>query len=345
MPVGQLNCPQGGGGGLKPPKELIDTIASNNFFIILTHTTPDGDAFGSAIALKFLLEQFNKKAEIYAEPPPVQYQFLPGIELINNIESFNPHVLNPDSVLVLVDCNSISRVSYRKELKELTSSFSLKLIIDHHIESERNRESISIKWIEPQAAATGIMIYYLIKAMSGKITPQIATNLYTAIIVDTGNFQFDNTSEEVLSIASELVKFGAKPSYIYQQSFESWSENRFKLFVKMLNKVEITPPVATALISKEDFKETETTESDTERFVEFLRILKDVKLSALFREIEKDLVKVSLRSKGDIDVSVIAVEFGGGGHKNAAGYRVKASLQEARDKLIEKLKNFGVFLS
>jgi phosphoesterase RecJ-like protein len=323
---------------LKPPKDLINAIQKNNSFLILTHTTPDGDAFGSAIALKFLLEQLGKKAEVYAEPAPQQYQFLPGIELIKNIENFQASSLKP--VLILVDCNTVARISYKKEIIETiqASAFNTKLIIDHHIEINKTVDLSSIKWIEPEAAATGIMIYYLIKTLNGKITPQIATALYTAIIVDTGNFQFDNTTEEVLQVASELVRCGAKPSYIYQQSFESWSENRFKLFTKMLNTVEIIPPIAIGFISKEDFEETETSEADTERFVEFLRILKDVNVSVLFREVEKDFIKVSLRSKGDVDVSRIATEFGGGGHKNAAGFRIKTSFEEARRRLIEKLK-------
>lgn len=333
---------------MKPPKDLVDIIKNNSSFLILTHTTPDGDAFGSAIALKFLLEQLNKRAEVYAEPAPKQYQFLPGIDFIKNINSLSPSSFQSSSspcsqpVLILVDCNSLSRVSYNKEIIQTLqpSAFSFQLIIDHHIEVEK--QQFSIKWIEPEAAATGIMIYYLIKELNGEITPQIATNLYTAIIVDTGNFQFDNTTHEVLSVAAELVKCGAKPSYIYQQSFESWSENRFKLFIKMLNNVEIIPPVALAFISKEDFDKTETSEPDTERFVEFLRILKDVSISALFREIGKDFIKVSLRSKGDMDVSKIASEFGGGGHKNAAGYRISASFEEARRKLIEKLKAYNM---
>ncbi|WP_353683673.1 bifunctional oligoribonuclease/PAP phosphatase NrnA [Thermodesulfovibrio sp. 3907-1M] len=327
---------------MKPPKDLIDAIQKNNSFLILTHTTPDGDAFGSAIALKFLLEQLGKKAEIYAEPAPQQYQFLPGIGLIKNIENLQSSILKP--VLILVDCNTVARISYKKEIIETinASTFSTKLIIDHHIETNKTVDASSIKWIEPEAAATGIMIYYLIKSLNGKITPQIATNLYTAIIVDTGNFQFDNTNEEVFQIASELVICGAKPSYIYQNSFESWSENRFKLFIKMLNRVELIPPVAIAFISKEDFEETETSEPDTERFVEFLRILKDVKAAVLFREMEKNFIKVSLRSKGDVDVSRIAIEFGGGGHKNAAGFRIKTSFEEARRQLIEKLKIYNV---
>ncbi|HOA82658.1 MAG TPA: bifunctional oligoribonuclease/PAP phosphatase NrnA [Thermodesulfovibrio thiophilus] len=322
---------------MKLPKALIDVFRKENSFLILTHTTPDGDAFGSCLALKFLIEQFSKKAEIYTEYPiPLQYQFLPGINSIKNINFLK---VNEFDILVLVDCNKISRVSYEKEILDKIKTFSgNKLIIDHHIEVNISNDVKCVKWIDPEKAATGIMIYYLIKALRGDITPQIATNLYTAIIIDTGNFQFDNTTHEVLRIASELVQSGARPSYIYQEAFESWSDNRFALFKRMLNTLSVIPPLAIAYITKKDFDETQTQESDTERFVEFLKVLKDIYISALFREIHAGFLKVSLRSKGDFDVSKIAAEFGGGGHKNASGYRTNGSLKEAQQKLIEKLK-------
>jgi len=324
---------------LNPPEPLVKILREENNFLILTHSTPDGDAFGSSLALKFLLDQLGKNSQVYTEiPVPSQYKFLSGIESIKDLKELNKEGFN---VLILVDCNNLKRVSYDKTIINNLQSFKGKiLIIDHHIEdksSTDNSSQESIKWIDSEKAATGILIYYLIKALEGKITKEIATNLYTAIIVDTGNFQFDNTTDEVLSIATELVRAGAKPSYIYQQSFESWSEKRFKLFIVMLNKLEILSSLAISFISKNDFQATGTTESDTERFVEFLRILKNVNISALFREIEPGFIKVSLRSKGEIDVSVIARYFGGGGHKNAAGYRINDTFENARNRLLERL--------
>ncbi|MCX8034128.1 MAG: bifunctional oligoribonuclease/PAP phosphatase NrnA [Thermodesulfovibrio sp.] len=325
---------------MNPPEDLINILKKEDNFLILTHSTPDGDALGSCLALKFFLEKLNKKVEIFAEKPiPLQYRFLPGIDYIKDLKEITLKNLN---VLILVDCNKIKRVSYEREILKKIESFNGKtFVIDHHIIDDQD-DNRSIKWIDPQKAATGILIYNLIKSMKGKITEEIAVNLYTAIIVDTGNFQFDNTTEEVFSIATELVKAGAKPSYIYQQCFESWRENRFKLFIRMLNNLEILPPLALSYISKSDFQDTNTKESDTERFVEFLRILNDINLTVLFREIETDLIKVSLRSKGDIDVSLIAREFGGGGHKNAAGYRTKGSLKYSRNQLIKKLKKYNL---
>jgi len=324
---------------LNPPESLVKILREENNFLILTHTTPDGDAFGSALALKFLLDQLGKKSQVYTEiPVPSQYKFLSGIDYIRDLKELNIDGFN---VLILVDCNNLRRISYDKNIIDKLHSFKGKiLIIDHHIEDKSSFNSASkelVKWIDSEKAATGILIYYLIKSLEGRITKEIATNLYTAIIVDTGNFQFDNTTEEVLSIATELVRVGAKPSYIYQQCFESWSEKRFKLFTIMLNKLEILPPVAISFISKSDFQATETTESDTERFVEFLRILNNVNISALFREIEPSFIKVSLRSKGEIDVSLIARDFGGGGHKNAAGYRINDTFEGARMRLLERL--------
>ncbi len=322
-----------------PPKGIIDTLEKENSFLILTHSTPDGDALGSSLALKIFLEKSNKKVEFYAEKPiPVQYRFLPGIDSIKDLKNLSFENID---VLILLDCNEVNRVTYERKILEKIELFSGKrIVIDHHITDREEKKSLT--WLDPQKAATGILIYYLIKNMNVELNEEIAYNLYTALIVDTGNFQFDNTTEEAFLIARELVKAGARPSYIYEQCFESWGESRFKLFLKMLSNLELLPPLAVSYISKEDFQETHTTEPDTERFVEFIRILKDINLTALFREIEKDFIKVSLRSKGNIDVSSIAREFGGGGHKNAAGYRIKSSIRDAREQLLEKLKKYNL---
>ncbi|GAB6183135.1 DHH family phosphoesterase [Thermodesulfovibrio hydrogeniphilus] len=315
--------------------EIVETLKKEDNFLILTHTTPDGDAFGSAIALKLLLKSLNKKAEVYTEQPiPLQYKFLPHIDNLKDLKNLAPEAFN---VLVLVDCNNPSRVNNDKNLIASLKNFSGKrVIIDHHIEDKKN-DFNALKWIEPEESATGIMIYKLIKHLNIDISSDMAKALYTAIIVDTGNFQFDNTSDKVLSIAAELVRAGAKPSFIYQNCFEMWHKQRFQLFVRMLNRVEIIPPVVIGCITKKDFDETKTSEPDTERFVEFLRILNDIQIAALFREIEEGFFKVSLRSKGDIDVSLISREFGGGGHKNAAGYRIRANYEDARNELIKKI--------
>lgn len=321
---------------MNPPEFIVNILKEEDNFLILTHSTPDGDALGSCLALKFFLEKLHKKVEFFVEKPiPLQYRFLPGIGYIKDLKDITVENLN---VLILVDCNKIKRVSYEKEILKKIESFDGKtIVIDHHIIDDQD-DNRFIKWIDPQKAATGVLIYNLIKFMNGEITEEIAVNLYTAIIVDTGNFQFDNTTEEVFFIVKELVKAGAKPSYIYERCFESWSKNRFKLFIRMLNNLEIYESLAISYLSKSDFHDTKTTEPDTERFVEFLRILEDINLTALFREVDIDLIKVSLRSKGNIDVSSIAREFDGGGHKNAAGYRIRGSIKDAKQQLIEKLK-------
>lgn len=322
---------------MNPPKQLIEVLKENEKFIILTHTTPDGDAFGSQLALKFLLKAFGKEVEVFSEHPiPEQYRFLPGIDTLKDLNYIS---LDDADCLILVDCNRPKRVSYQKEIVDRIKEFNgVRLVIDHHYEDRETSEFATVSWICPEVAATSMLIYYICKELHFNLNQQIATNIYTGIIVDTGNFQFDNTSEEVFFVASECVKAGVKPSFVYQHCFENWSMRRFNLFKYMLNSVETVPPLAVAFLSNDIFKELNVTEADTERFVEFLRILKDIKIAALFREIEKGFIKVSLRSKGDIDVSRLAQEFGGGGHKNAAGYRVSSSLEEAKIKLIDKLK-------
>ncbi|MEN2986281.1 MAG: bifunctional oligoribonuclease/PAP phosphatase NrnA, partial [Thermodesulfovibrionaceae bacterium] len=262
---------------------------------------------------------------------------------VNSIKDLKFLSLDSFDCLILVDCNRPKRVSYQKDIVDSLREFKgIKIVIDHHYEDNETLDFATVSWICPEVAATSVLIYYICKKLNFTLNKEIATNIYTGIIVDTGNFQFDNTSEEVFSIASECVKAGANPSFIYQQSFENWSIKRFNLFKSMLSSLEVNPPVAIAFLSNDVFKELNVIEADTERFVEFLRILKDVKIAALFREIEKGFIKVSLRSKGDIDISKIATEFGGGGHKNAAGYRISGSFEEAKMKLIEKLKNYSL---
>lgn len=321
-----------------PPPEIIDFFKKEDNFIISTHINPDGDGIGSSIALSLALNKLGKKTFLTCyDSIPHQYSFLPFQEEVSILKSGSEYELMRKGFknLVLIDCNDIDRI-VDKENNRLFDFFSslYSVVIDHH-ETEKNFGNI--KWIQPKSAATGLMIYYLINNLSVDITEQMAINLYAAIAVDTGNFRYENTSPEVLLIASELQKKGAKPYLIYRELFEEWSRNRFDLFLKILNTLEIIGDIAIMYVTERMFEETATTADDTEHFVEFPRIIKDVKISALFRQIKEDYYKVSLRSKDEINVAQIASYFGGGGHKNAAGFRIKGSLEDAKKIVLEKI--------
>ncbi len=311
---------------MKIPGNLLDFLRKGKQFFIATHISPDGDALGSSIALSLALESLGKETIIYdKDPVPEFYKFLPGQKRFTNSVPLKSSTSN----LILLDCNELERTGIEKI--EFVSS----AVIDHH---ETEKEFGDIKWIEPHAAATGLMLFYVIKELGVKITKDIAINLYAAIAIDTGTFRYSNTTPEVLRVAAELIEAGADPSYIAESLYETWSENRFRLLLKVLNTLEINNDVVITLVTLDMFRETGASVSDTENFVGFPRILKSVNSSVLFREIENNYYKVSLRSRGkEMNVAKIAAAFGGGGHRNAAGCKIRADFKTAKEALLKKL--------
>lgn len=309
------------------PGSVLDFLRKGQQFFIATHISPDGDALGSSIALSLALESLGKETIIYdKDPVPEFYKFLPGHErFTQSISNLKFEISN----LMLLDCNELERTGIEKI--EFVSS----AVIDHH---ETAREFGDVKWIEPHAAATGLMIFYVIKELGVKITKDIAINLYAALAIDTGTFRYSNTTPEVLRVAAELIETGADPSYIAESLYETWSESRFRLLLKVLNTLEINDGVAITLVTLDMFRETGALVEDTENFVGFPRLLKSVRISALFREVENNYYKVSLRSRGrGINVAKVAAMFGGGGHRNAAGCKIRADFKTAKETLLKKL--------
>ncbi len=295
---------------------------------------PDGDALGSTIALSMALQRIGKKTVLLCKDAiPAQYKFLPGQEKFITFESLQPSTFNLQPFnLILLDCNDIDRIGEKSQISNF--KFQISAVIDHH---ETEKAFGSIRWIMPHSAATGLMVYHLIKHLEVEITEEMAVNLYSAIAVDTGNFRYENTSPEIFQVASELQKAGAKPHAIYRELYESWSAGRFNLFIRVINTLSIENNIAIVYVTRNMFQETATSPDDTEHFVEFPRIMKNVNISVLFREINDNYYKVSLRSKDDINVAQIAASFGGGGHKNAAGFRINTDFETAKKKVIAKL--------
>ncbi len=320
---------------MKVPERLIQTLRSEKHFTIASHINPEGDAIGSAIALALVLKRLDKDVSVYIrDGVPEIYRFLPHCDIVE--DTLDVGSLQK-RVLIIVDCNEPKRIGFEGELKCKTS-----IVIDHH---ETRKDYGDIRWIEPACAATGLMIYYLIRELRVVITPDIATNLYVAIAVDTGTFRYENTTSEVFRAVADLVDRGASPGWIAINLYESWSTERFNLLREMLNTLEIhnSGPlkVAITVITEDMFKKTGTDASDTEDFSNVPRILKEVDVSVLFRQDGPNKWKASMRSKGDVNVATVAKEFGGGGHRNAAGFITEGDLEEIKAEVIEKIKRLG----
>jgi len=325
---------------LRVPEDIVSFLRKEDDFLIATHINPEGDALGSSIALSMALELMRKRVILYdRDPVPYFYRFLPGHERFSN--SITPEA-SRISNLILLDCNDPERAELSDFVREYRP---FTVIIDHH---ETRRDSGDLRWIVPSAAATGQMIYHLIKEMGIGLTEEMATNLYTAIAIDTGTFRYSNTDSSVLLDASELVNAGADPSSIATALYDTWSRERFELLVHTLNTMEIRKVedkvwVAITVVTREMFQRTGTGAADTENFANFPRMIDNVLVSAFFREIE-DGWKVSLRAKGGINVAKIAEAFGGGGHRNAAGYRIKGDLDKAKEALMSLITQKSVAL-
>lgn len=299
---------------------------------LFSHVHPDGDCLGSMLALGLALEQLGKKVYLYnAGPIPENLKFLPGVDKILNLPSGEL----PETV-VLIDCAEFDRIEMNGLSKE---DFAGKMIfnIDHHISNDYFG---AINWIDPQAAATGEMIYRLIKKLGIKINQDMAVNIYTAIITDTGRFSFSNTTPRSFKIAAELVKTGIDLVNINNILFEQKSIAQTRLLYKALSNLELLDKGTIALItlSKKDFEASGAEENLSEGLVNYARNIEKVEAAAILKEIDDSEIKVSFRSNAWLDVNQVAQKFGGGGHIRASGCTINLPLIEAKQNVILALE-------
>jgi phosphoesterase RecJ-like protein len=307
---------------MRIPKNLLSVLKGRGPFLIAVHVDPDGDAIGSARALSTALESIGQRTFLYSrDPVPKYFTFLPGRKKFTQRLR---EITKEDPVLVLLDCNSPERAGIEECL------FRKAVVIDHH---ETSRDFGDVRWIDHTAAATGMMIYHLVKALGITLTAEIATNLYTAISVDTGTFRYSNTTADVLRASAELVDAGAEANRIAEHLYETWEDKRFRLLIAALNTLEVRGRVALIYVTREMYRETGTSSEDTENFSNFPRMIGSISIAVLLRELDQGGWKASLRSRGPVNVARIAEQFGGGGHRNAAGFKTKADLRTTKEAL------------
>lgn len=310
----------------KVPPEILTLLRREKSFVIATHIDPDGDTLGSALALGAALEALGKKIILYnSEPIPALYNFMPGIE---RFICSSPDSENTLPALLVLDCNEAERAGLAKV------RFKHSTVIDHH---ETQRTFGDVKWIEPQAAATGLMTFHILRELGAEITKDMATNLYTAIAVDTGTFRYSNTDAAALRVSAELVEAGADLSAVAENLYQAWTDGRFRLLVMALDTLEVAGDIVITHVTKEMFASTGTSPADTDNFSNFPRMMKSTKISVFFRETDDGWWKASLRSKGAVNVAKVAEAFNGGGHKNAAGFKIKADLKTVKEELLKAI--------
>lgn len=299
---------------------------------LFSHVHPDGDSLGSMLALGLALERLGKKIYLYnAGPIPESLKFLPGVE---RIADSIPQEL-PETT-IFIDCAEFDRVEINGLSKD--DLMGKKVInIDHHISNDYFG---TINWIDSEAAASGEMIYRLVRKLGIKICKDIAVNLYTAIITDTGRFSFSNTTPKSFKIAAELVKTGIDLVHINNILFEEKSLAQTRLLYKALSNLELfhEGTIAIITLSKNDFETSGAEENLSEGLVNYARNIEKVEAAALLKEIDYSDIKVSFRSNSWIDVNKVAQKLGGGGHVRASGCTINLPFEEAKQKVIFALE-------
>jgi phosphoesterase RecJ-like protein len=287
-------------------------------FLITTHENPDGDALGSLLAMKLALAQLGKDAVMYladGAPPPSEYRFMELDELRRQLPADAG-----DRVLVAVDCANESRLGPDPEI---LMSARLVLDIDHHHDNTRFGD---VNLIVADASSTGEVLRDVFEDLGVELTPEIAEALYIALVTDTGRFQYTNTTPKALRLAAELVEAGADVHRVFQGVYESVQFAKLKLLARALERAQIYEGgrIVVSFLKRTDFTQVGAAEPYSEGIIDYLRAVEGAEMAVLIREpprVDGPTRRVSLRSSVDeLDVSPIARLFGGGGHRQAAGF-------------------------
>lgn len=309
--------------------KIINCLLEANKIAIVSHENPDGDCIGSMLALYLALAKKAKGAKMYLKNRiPKNLNFLPAADKIEIKEEVDEKF----DVLVLLDTGELERTG----IKGIQNCYEKLINIDHHITSEGIGDYY---YINSSAAATGEIVYQLVKLMGIDEDKDIATCLYTSIFTDTGGFRYINTTSITHQIAGDLINMGIDFVFIINKVFDEMSITKFNLIRDVLQTLELFEKDKIAFLTATNhmFAKNNATRDQTENIINFARNIDSVEVAALFVE-EEDRIKVSLRSKYYLDVGKIAKEFGGGGHPRAAGFNSSSKLNEVKKQLLNRLK-------
>ncbi len=316
--------------------KITNEVKNNNGILkslVLAHQNPDGDTLGSMLALGVILSDLGHKVDyVISDPVPEIYQFLPYTHFVKLPE--DKALQDQYDFAFSLDCGSVKRLGKAMMLWQKAKKT---INIDHHISNEKFGD---INWIEPEAVSTGQLVYWLAKNLNVNFTKEIATLLYTTLLTDTGCFSNSNTNAGAFLWGAELIKLGTDCENVYKKVFLEKPFKSIKIFGSALNNVELLEngQLIWTYINHEVMKQISATGEDTEDVVDYMMRTKGVKMGVFFRE-DVNETKVSLRSNIDIDVSKIAMSFGGGGHKRASGINMKYPFTEVKNQVLEKVIN------
>jgi bifunctional oligoribonuclease and PAP phosphatase NrnA len=307
--------------------EIKHEILRRQRFLLTSHARPDGDSIGSQLAMAFALEALGKQVRIVnADPAPDHYQDFPGMD---RIEIARRVTVDVDAVIVM-ECSELGRSG----VEGLEDEFIIN--IDHHA---GNRLYGALNWHDESAAACGEMVFDLIQALGVPLSLEIATHIYLAILTDTGSFHHSHITPRTFDICRQTVEAGVVPATMARRVFDSNSFGKLKLIGALLDSMELLDEGRLAVLRMDDgmLAACGCTNNDTEGLINLPLTAREIQAVVFFKSGPDGEVRVSMRSKYDVDVRRVANDFGGGGHKNAAGFTVKGSLESVRRRIMDRL--------
>jgi len=312
----------------EPLRRIRDEILARHRFLITSHLKPDGDSIGSQVALAFALRALGKEVRVVnsdpAQPGLLPFPGVSDIEIASQVEG------EFDAVIVL-ECSELGRTG----VAGLERFFIIN--IDHHA---GNTMYGAVNWFDAGAAACGEMVFDVIRSLDVPLTKEMAMHVYVAILTDTGSFHFSSLSPRTFDICRQALEAGADPVWIARTVYDNNSIGRIKLSSAILSTLEVDPSgrLATIRLDREMARTTGGSYDDLEGLINEPLTVKSVLAVAFFKEWEPGVYRVSLRSKGEVDVRAVAQEFGGGGHKNAAGCTVTGDLAAVCGRVVPPIQ-------
>ena len=308
--------------------QIVHAIRSRQRFVLSSHSRPDGDSIGSQLAMAYALRDLGKHVELVnLDPAPPQLMGFPGVAGIR----IAPAVDGNFDASIVMECSDLARTG----VTGLDRAFVIN--IDHH---PGNAAYGQINWFDATAAACAEMVFDLIRALEVPLSVEIATHIYLAILTDTGSFHFSNITPKTFEICRQLVEAGVDPVRVSRQVFDSNSMGRLKLMAAVLGamRFDASNRVGILYLDHAMARAAGGTYDDTEGLINQPLTVKEVEAVIFFKQSEGDSYRVSMRSKGNVDIGVVAKEFGGGGHKNAAGCSATGPIDELRATFVEKVQ-------
>jgi phosphoesterase RecJ-like protein len=323
-----LQAPRAAWASRRPPAvaAILEAIQDAQKILVTAHARPDGDAVGSVLACGMMLEQMGKRVEMaFSDRVPLIYRWLPCAQRIAHWQ----RVDGDFDLVILLECDGIER----SRLKGLEGRRLIN--IDHHTSG---RNFAHLNWIEPDACAVAELVFSLACAAGVCVTAEMATCLYMAVLTDTGSFCYEGTDSHTFSLAHELVRLGARPAPIAQDVYFSNPMSKMLLLGAALANLKRDGRVAWLWVTTTDMERTHAAEEDCEGIVNYAIGIAGVEIAVFLRELPDHRVRLSLRSKGSVNVARIAESMGGGGHENASGCTLPGPMPIATEAILARLR-------